>query len=696
MSSIKGGGRAKLSEENQHAIIDLLRDLRDPKDPLLPRKRVRGEGIATDSSDTKDKELSEHDLKKERKRFLKKLVERHERVALSKRLNAASASAAVAAAPQDASSAEVVDTSEQMQSLALEDDAKAPQAGINTDDTEVSEKVRIVLVEAIYPSDKGKASSKDKKDKKKDSKSKDDKKNKKSSKKEKSPSHAWKEGSTRKTMVLKRSDPVKELLKQAKSKLNMKKKAVRCFYVDNKSKLKIDLETNLAGLEDGSVVYVTSHSAEANADKKKKEKDDNECEDDAVDQEDEAIDVPDPLEPVKRAYAERKMRRSMRRSQRGKKSDRKDGQDARGSLAEHPVFADHLDKLEELPPARAELPAASYRTKILSVLDSSRVVVICGATGCGKSTQIPQTILEGMAAAGRGDDTHIVVTQPRRVAAMSLAERVASERNSPAPGSNGSVVGYNVRLARRVSEDAKIVYCTVGILLRMLVNPSEIGENELCPSSGQNDKADSEVAAAGTPLSHISHLVLDEVHERDLNTDFALTLLRNVLARNKHIRIILMSATANPELFVQYFRSAALAVDPIVLSIPGRTFPVTNKWLDECEKFAGTRLQGWSSTVDEKALKARDEGLRVKEPTRPRLSYHQGQPRGLTMRSFANLSELLSQSKKRPVKSINLIHLERGRAVPSWYFYPAKERSMLLQESWPTILSSATANCATS
>ena len=268
MSSIKGGGRAKLSEENQHAIIDLLRDLRDPKDPLLPRKRVRGEGAAADSSDNKDKDLSEHDLKKERKRFLKKLVERHERVALSKRLNAASA--AVSAAPQDAPSAEVADMSEQMQSLALDVDAKAPQAGNDTGGAEVSEKVRIVLVEAIYPSDKGKASSKDKKDKKKDSKSKDDKKNKKSSKKNKAALHPWKEGSTRKTMVLKRSDPVKELLKQAKSKLNMKKKAVRCFYVDTKSKLEIDLATNLAGLEDGSVVYVTSHVAEASADKKKK------------------------------------------------------------------------------------------------------------------------------------------------------------------------------------------------------------------------------------------------------------------------------------------------------------------------------------------------------------------------------------------------------------------------------------------
>jgi len=597
MSSIKGGGRAKLSEENQNAIIDLLRDLRDVKDPLLPRKRVRGEGA--EISGDEEKALSDHDLKKERRRFVKKLVERHERVALSKRLNAASAGSA-AAAPQDVSLADQLaqsdNMSEQMQSLNLDAKADASQAGSG----DLSDKVRIILAEAVFSSDKGgKTSTKDKKKAKdKDRKSKDEKEKKKS-KKDKSSSHPWKEGSTRKPMVLKRSAPVKELLKQAKSKLNMKKKAVRCFYVDGKSKMEIDLEINLAGLEDGAVVYVTSHVVDTSIDVSKKGED--ECKDDKAEQDDEANanDVPDPLEPVKRAYAERKMRRVRRRNHRRKKGGGKDGQSAKGSSAEHPVFADHLDKLEELPSARAELPAASYRTKILSALDSSRVVVICGATGCGKSTQIPQTILEGMSAAGRGDDTHIIVTQPRRVAAMSLAERVASERNSPLPGSDGSVVGYSVRLARRVSDDAKIVYCTVGILLRMLVNPSEIDETELCPSNEQNGVTDSkDSATAAIPLSHVSHLVIDEVHERDLNTDFALTLLRSILARNKHIRIVLMSATANPDLFVQYFRSAALAIDPIVLSIPGRTFPVTNNWLSDCEKVAGARLQGWSSTVD--------------------------------------------------------------------------------------------------
>ena len=303
MSSIKGGGRAKLSEENQNAIIDLLRDLRDAKDPLLPRKRARDESAAT--SGDKVKELSDHDLKKERKRFVKKLVERHERVALSKRLNAASA-----ATPQDAPLTDQLaeptpDMSEQMQSLNLDANPDARQVGSSTGG-DVSGKVRIILVEAVFSS----------KDKKK-AKDKEDKEKKKKSKKDKSSSHPWKEGSTRKTMVLKRSTPVKEVLKQAKSKLNMKKKAVRCFFVDGKSKLEIDLEVNLTGLEDGAVVYVTSHVVDASTDAS--QKGDDECADNAAEQDDEANDVPDPLEPVKRAYVERKMRRARRRNHRGKR-----------------------------------------------------------------------------------------------------------------------------------------------------------------------------------------------------------------------------------------------------------------------------------------------------------------------------------------------------------------------------------------
>jgi HrpA-like RNA helicase len=145
------------------------------------------------------------------------------------------------------------------------------------------------------------------------------------------------------------------------------------------------------------------------------------------------------------------------------------------------------------------------------------------------------------------------------------------------------LVGYNLRLDRAVSDEAQIVYCTVGILVRMLICPQEANDEE-----GEDGDQQPHV-----PLSHISHVVIDEVHERDLNTDFALTLLRLVLATNKNVRIILMSATASADLFVRYFRSD-IGMEPTVIEIPGRSYPVDIKWIMDCEQAAASRVQGWS------------------------------------------------------------------------------------------------------
>jgi ATP-dependent RNA helicase DHX57 len=198
---------------------------------------------------------------------------------------------------------------------------------------------------------------------------------------------------------------------------------------------------------------------------------------------------------------------------------------------------------------------------------------------------------------------NILVTQPRRVAATSLAMRVSNERCSPSPGSDGSEVGYNVRLSKAISDSTKITYCTVGILLRMLVNPIQDEDGN---GNGNNDGADEDESGDSkdtiknqktppVPLSHISHVIIDEVHERDLNTDFALTLLRPLLCANKNISVILMSATASSELFVNYFRSYKLNIEPKVFKIPGRTFPVETKWLSHCEKIVSKGLNGWSN-----------------------------------------------------------------------------------------------------
>lgn len=207
-----------------------------------------------------------------------------------------------------------------------------------------------------------------------------------------------------------------------------------------------------------------------------------------------------------------------------------------------------------------------------------------------------------MKAINQVEKANIIVTQPRRVAAMSLAKRVADERNCPLPGRKGSEVGYNVRLSRAICKDTKITYCTVGVLLRMIVNPMEYYGDQ---DGGEDVDEESQLLV---PLSHVTHVILDEVHERDLTTDFALTLLRPILSSNKRISIVLMSATASANLFVKFFRDVQLGIVPIVLTIPGRTFPVQVRWLNDCEKLVSRQMNGWSYEKCEKGENISEEG----------------------------------------------------------------------------------------
>lgn len=350
-----------------------------------------------------------------------------------------------------------------------------------------------------------------------------------------------------------------ELMAHCKAKLKMKK-PTRLFVLDTESKLEMDLMHDLSGLIDGSVVYATSYSPP------RVEKAKNAASQETAEEET----IHDPLESVKQAY---------------RMHNRRDGTKDNANIItdKRPPFSSALNELEPLSKDRSQLPAAKFRSEILSSLDSTNVIIISGATGCGKSTQVPQFILEGMKAMNCGSQANIVVTQPRRVAATSLAKRVADERNLPPPGKPGAEVGYNVRVAKAVSKETKLGYCTVGVLLRQMVNPLESAGD----SDGGGNKRESRV-----PLSSISHIVLDEVHERDLNTDFALTLLRPILAANSCISLILMSATASATTFVQYFKNEKLGISPKVIVIPGRTFPVQTLWLPECEKIVSDRMIG--------------------------------------------------------------------------------------------------------
>lgn len=208
---------------------------------------------------------------------------------------------------------------------------------------------------------------------------------------------------------------------------------------------------------------------------------------------------------------------------------------------------------------RAKLPAAALRSQLQEALDQHDVVIVSGETGSGKTTQVPQFILEGATEAMAGGATNIVCTQPRRIAAISVAERVACERGEPAPGERGSVVGYSVRLDSATTADTRLLFCTTGVLLRRLI---------------------------GDPaLATVSHVIVDEVHERTMQGDFLVALLRELVAQRREahapLKVILMSATLDAGLLADYFGGCP------VLHALGRTFPVQQFYLEDVYEATG-------------------------------------------------------------------------------------------------------------
>lgn len=148
---------------------------------------------------------------------------------------------------------------------------------------------------------------------------------------------------------------------------------------------------------------------------------------------------------------------------------------------------------------RAKLPAASKKADVLQIVSGSQAIVIMGSTGCGKSTQIPQYLLEDYIRKDKGGFCNIICTQPRRISAVGLATRVAAERSEKV----GSTVGYSVRLDSKQSKETRILFCTTGVMLRRLLSDPL--------------------------LSSTTHVVLDEVHERTIESDLLLLLLRELL-----------------------------------------------------------------------------------------------------------------------------------------------------------------------
>jgi ATP-dependent helicase HrpA len=187
-----------------------------------------------------------------------------------------------------------------------------------------------------------------------------------------------------------------------------------------------------------------------------------------------------------------------------------------------------------------ELPVSQRRDDIAAAIRDHQVVIVAGETGSGKTTQLPKICLE----LGRGVAGQIGHTQPRRIAARTVAERIAEELGTQL----GDIVGYKVRFTDRSGDATAVKLMTDGILL------AEIGTDR--------------------NLTRYDTLIIDEAHERSLNIDFILGYLRQLLPRRPDLKVIITSATIDPERFAEHFRDARTGEPAPIIEVSGRTYPV--------------------------------------------------------------------------------------------------------------------------
>ncbi|AFL75221.1 ATP-dependent RNA helicase HrpA [Thiocystis violascens] len=234
-----------------------------------------------------------------------------------------------------------------------------------------------------------------------------------------------------------------------------------------------------------------------------------------------------------------------------------------------------------------ELPVSERRAEVAELIARHQVVVLCGETGSGKSTQLPKICLE----LGRGLAGRIGHTQPRRIAARTLASRIAQELGASATDRGGdpinSLVGYKVRFHDRIRPETCIKLMTDGILL------AEIQQDRL--------------------LTEYDTLIIDEAHERSLNIDFLLGYLRGILPRRPDLKLIVTSATIDPQRFASHFAEPDGQPAPIV-EISGRTWPVEVRYRPPADdEHAGERddamQQAISDAVCELAMVGRGDVL---------------------------------------------------------------------------------------
>lgn len=240
--------------------------------------------------------------------------------------------------------------------------------------------------------------------------------------------------------------------------------------------------------------------------------------------------------------------------------------------------------------ASTKLPTYEKKDWVIAGIRHNTVTVISGDTGCGKSTLIPQLVCDAENLVP--DDKVVVCTQPRRVAAITLAEYVAKDRGQEL----GDEVGYQIRFINKFGDNTRLIYATTAIVLRRLHSEPT--------------------------LDSIGCLIIDEVHERDVYTDFLLLLLKEAMLKGKmpHLKIVLMSATLKAADFADYFKkvNGNTALKPV--HIPGRMFPVKDyyfedacEWLGWCPPEKGAGKGGKKGGKGKGYNDAGDEGLRIQD-----------------------------------------------------------------------------------
>ncbi|WP_207839215.1 ATP-dependent RNA helicase HrpA [Williamsia soli] len=214
-----------------------------------------------------------------------------------------------------------------------------------------------------------------------------------------------------------------------------------------------------------------------------------------------------------------------------------------------------------------ELPVSAAREEIAAAISQHQVIVVAGETGSGKTTQLPKICLE----LGRGVSGRIGHTQPRRLAARSVAERIAEETGTEL----GELIGYSVRFTDRAGDDTLVKVMTDGILLRELSRDRQLREYDT--------------------------LIIDEAHERSLNIDFILGYLKQLLPQRPDLKVIITSATIEPGRFAEHFATDGAPVP--IIEVSGRTYPVEVRYrpliVEDEDEADLDQLQAIGAAVDE-------------------------------------------------------------------------------------------------